>query len=532
MEYYENEMNYLIESGKELKKQYPLMSNLDFSNDSNDPDVKKLIEGTAFLNANLQKRIDEKNVEFSQELLNSIYPYFNRPTPSVSIFQINDYRKVCVVPQYTSITSKYSNSDNEKFNFLTTSSIRTSAFEVVDIKKTSSNDLPKNVAKITDTAIEIFLHRLFDETEKEIVFYINKMEHSACLIYESLLSFFKDQPTPVFENSEQIGELDFADDQMIMPFLKNENNCYKSVIEFNVFKEKFLFFKVKLNKAPYKSIQIPIRNNKSINVSKNSFLLNCVVGVNLVEKISDPINITHKKFRYKLFIKNNTDIYSIFNLRNLNDPDQKFINYFSLDFPNKTEKDVLWYYKKDNNINSSTFLYFFDDSMEPKTIFAKMLCTQNNANEIIADNEEWNVNYYNLKASNLKKPTKYFSNSNYSDAQRKLIGHLNINYFGLDSDNTLQKLKELFHIYSNYSSSYHFLNSISDIKFENKMIPFNGFMLPKVFITLTLDSEPKAFLLARVISKLIKSTIPINKKVSLTLIKSENGEIWKEWDLN
>lgn len=529
LEYYENELNYLIESGKELKKLYPMMSNFDFSNESNDPDVKKMIEGTAFLNANLQKRIDEKNVELSQEILNSIYPYFNRPTPSVSIFQVKNSKKVCVLPQYSKISSQYSN--KEQFTFLSTHPIRISAFAVDDIKKVSSASLPRNISKLTSTAIEITIEKLFEEVEKEMVFYINKMENAASLLYETIFTFYKDKNTPVFENDKQIGEIEFFDDHNILPIMKNENTAYNPVIDFNVFKEKFFFFKIKLTQEPKKYIHIPIKSNNGINVSKHSLLLNCMIGVNLIEKMSDPIAITHTKCRYKLFIKNDVDIYAIHHMKNLNNQEQKFINYFSLDSTNKRENDVLWYYKKDHNINSSTFLYFFDESMEPKTVYAKLLCVQKHANELISENEEWRVDHYNLKCVNLKKPSKYYSNANHSDSQRKLVAHLNINYYGLETEKTLEKLKSLFALYSNYGSSYHYLNYITDIQLYTKMIPINGAMTPKTFVTIKSDTEPKAFLLARVISKLIYSTISMNKKLGITLIKNETGEIWKEWDL-
>lgn len=530
LEYYENEMNYLIDSGKDLKKLYPSLSTLDFSNESNDPDVKKLIEGTAFLNANLQKRIDEKNIELSQEILNSIYPYFNRPTPSISVFQIQSPHNVFVLPKYSNITSKYTY-DNQYFTFLTTHSIKTSSFQIDDIKKIHSSSLPRYISKDTNTAIEISLSKIFDSPEKEMIFYINKMENASTLLYEALFTFYKDRNTPVFEDNDLIGEIEFFDDFSILPSLKNDNTSYNPAIEFNLFKEKFFFFKVKFFKEPKKHIHLPIKDNKNLNLSPNSFLLNCVIGVNLFEKTSDPIQITHQKHRYKLIFKPNTDLYAIYNVQNASDPDQKFINYFSLDFGSKQTNDVLWYYKKDNNITSSTFLYFIDETFAQKTIFAKYLCLQTNANELLSNNEEWKISNYNLKCINLKKPTKYHSNANHQDSQRTLISLLNLNYFGLDNNETLKYLKSIFDIYSNYNSSYHYLNYIHDIKFDTKMIPVNGAMTPKIFVTMRVSSDPKAFFLSRIISKLIFSIIAMNKKLNITLIKNETEEIWKEWNI-
>lgn len=530
LEYFENEINYLVESGKELKKIYPMMSNLDFSNESNDPDMKRLIEGTAFLNANLQKRIDEKNIELSQEILNSLYPYFNRPTPSISVFQIHEYKRMLTLPKYSKINSKI-NYDGSPYTFLTSHEITTSSFQISDIKKISSDVLPKKIAKLTDTAIEISLNSIFNVQEDEIILYINQMESAATKLYEALFTFYPQKNTPVFENEEKIGEIEFMDDFSILPTLRNENQVYQSVIDFNLFKEKFFFVKIKLSKSPQNSLHIPIKNNNALIINKNTFLLNCVVGVNIFEKTSEPLFINQKQIRYPLYLKPNTDIYSIYKIQNLAQPSQNFINYFSLDISKKKENDITWYYKKDTNINSTTFLYFFDESFEPKTIYVKYLCIQTNANDLISEGDQWSVENYNLKCINIKKPTKYFSNSNYNDSQRKLIESLNLNYYGLNEEESLERIKALFDIYSNYNSPLHYLNPIKNIEFHTQMAPYNGTMIPKITAKITFEPDSKSFIMCRVISKLLLNTIAINKKLTIELINNDTNETWKEWEI-
>ena len=93
IEYYENELNFLNEQGKELSIDYPhLTNNLDFSNNSNDPDIKKLIESVALLNAKLSKNIEEYSTNTACNILYSLFPEFQKPLPSsmVVIFQSNN----------------------------------------------------------------------------------------------------------------------------------------------------------------------------------------------------------------------------------------------------------------------------------------------------------------------------------------------------------------------------------------------------------------------------------------------------------
>ena len=85
--YYERELTYLRRMGAEFAAKYPkVAARLQLEpNKSEDPHVERLLEGVAFLNARLHRRLDDDLPELSEALLDVLYPQHVRPVPSLSI---------------------------------------------------------------------------------------------------------------------------------------------------------------------------------------------------------------------------------------------------------------------------------------------------------------------------------------------------------------------------------------------------------------------------------------------------------------
>lgn len=87
---YERELSYLRQLGGEFAEQYPRVAGrlgmTEF--DCSDPFVERLLEGCAFMAARVQTRLDSEFPRFTQNLLDTVFPHFSRPTPSTAILQI------------------------------------------------------------------------------------------------------------------------------------------------------------------------------------------------------------------------------------------------------------------------------------------------------------------------------------------------------------------------------------------------------------------------------------------------------------
>lgn len=90
LRYYEAEMRYLRESGKEFAKTHPdraRMLNLDRVGDR-DPYVERLHEGFAFLTGRLRQKLDDELPELTEGLVSLLWPHYLRMMPSLSIVEL------------------------------------------------------------------------------------------------------------------------------------------------------------------------------------------------------------------------------------------------------------------------------------------------------------------------------------------------------------------------------------------------------------------------------------------------------------
>ena len=85
--HYERELAWLRSYGREFAGRYPkIASRLLLSADgSQDPHVERLVESFALLSARISKKIEDDYPEFTEALLEVLYPHYLRPFPSCSI---------------------------------------------------------------------------------------------------------------------------------------------------------------------------------------------------------------------------------------------------------------------------------------------------------------------------------------------------------------------------------------------------------------------------------------------------------------
>ena len=111
LRYYEAEMRYLRESGKEFAKAHPdraRLLNLDRVGDR-DPYVERLFEGFAFLTGRLRQKLDDELPELTEGLVSLLWPHYLRMIPSLSVVELislsEKLQKTEIVPAGVSIRS-------------------------------------------------------------------------------------------------------------------------------------------------------------------------------------------------------------------------------------------------------------------------------------------------------------------------------------------------------------------------------------------------------------------------------------------
>ncbi|WP_409310956.1 type VI secretion system baseplate subunit TssF [Pectobacterium sp. B1J-3] len=90
LRYFEAEMRYLREAGKEFAQAHPdraAMLNLDRVGDR-DPYVERLFEGFAFMMGRLRAKLDDDLPELTEGLVSLLWPHYLRTIPSLSVVEL------------------------------------------------------------------------------------------------------------------------------------------------------------------------------------------------------------------------------------------------------------------------------------------------------------------------------------------------------------------------------------------------------------------------------------------------------------
>ena len=89
LRYYSNELQHLREMAAEFAREYPkIAARLDIKQfEVQDPYVERLLEGFSYLAARVQLRLDAEFPQFTQHLLEMVYPNYLAPLPSMAVAQ-------------------------------------------------------------------------------------------------------------------------------------------------------------------------------------------------------------------------------------------------------------------------------------------------------------------------------------------------------------------------------------------------------------------------------------------------------------
>jgi type VI secretion system protein ImpG len=90
LRYYEEELGLFGQFAREFRARYPKPAGeLHLAGETyDDPGVARLIQSVALMSARIRKRLDDDYPQFTESLLESLYPHYLRPMPSHTIVQV------------------------------------------------------------------------------------------------------------------------------------------------------------------------------------------------------------------------------------------------------------------------------------------------------------------------------------------------------------------------------------------------------------------------------------------------------------
>jgi type VI secretion system protein ImpG len=127
--YYEEELRYLYESGREFAKAHPDRAqflNIDSVGDR-DPYVERLFEGFAFLAARIREKLDDSFPQLTEGIINLLWPQLLQEIPSTAIAQFSArtglLQEAKVLPRGSEVLSGSVGPESTVCRFITTQDV-------------------------------------------------------------------------------------------------------------------------------------------------------------------------------------------------------------------------------------------------------------------------------------------------------------------------------------------------------------------------------------------------------------------------
>ncbi len=315
--YFEEELNYLVEAGREYARLHPDRAKFLNLADarSRDPHVQRLLEGFAFLTGSIRRRLDDDFPEITHALLNLVWPHYLRPIPPIALLEFTPLagmiREPQTIPKGFLVDSKFTSHDLA-CRFATAFPVTILPLSLSDALVTT-DDGGQPVLRLRlafeggadPTRFPLDRLRLFiaDEPAKAFsIYHVLRTSVDAITVRTG-----RDRARVI--PGTAITPVGFADDEDVLPYPKVSFPGYRLLSEYFAFREKFRFVDVRgigvVELEPRSStfdldIAFTKRPPDGFRPSVESFKLFVTPIVNLFPRDGEPITVTHVKQKYRV----------------------------------------------------------------------------------------------------------------------------------------------------------------------------------------------------------------------------------------
>lgn len=575
LDYYQEEMNYLLKQGSEFAKKYTKSAqNIELTkNGSNDPHIQKMIESFAFLTSSIQQQIDTSSSKLNFHLLQNLCPLFTKSIPSSTIMQLKFSNKLLnkKIPAQSTIETTAPN--EEKVVYKTIYDVNPVPFDIENIEfiTLSTYELPFQCNSNIAIKIHMSLQNEFSLNDVQnldhIRFFISEDKSLNINLYEIIsqydiskdpISFFELENNNILHTLDQISFPGFNDNDSLYFYDQITNISTKLLTEFMILPEKFLFFDVKIakllsavkNKNSVKkfSIVIPITQNFNQNtryINRNSLLLMCTPVINIFDTISEYIILDKTTQNIPIIpykrSENFVEVHSIQEIvTQQNAEEQIYYPYFDCTSEN-CENFFIENKELSENAGTKTSCSIIQIDQEinytPQTGYAKILCNNRNyasnldLNTIFSSTEIADANF-----TAIINITPLITAPLLQNIEWPIISHIATNHLTFtDKISPLKKIQSFIDLYNkfNYKTKISYKNLIDNIKIQNSISPYKNnnahYFVPKIIVELILNDHRMTTLFGKILHNIFKNDSEINTIIETIIYKKNISYEYKKY---
>jgi type VI secretion system protein ImpG len=469
--YFQQELDNLKELGTEFSKAHPAVAPM-LSGHSSDPDVDRLLEGVAFLTALLRQKLDDEFPEIIHELVRLIWPHYLRPLPSASIVAFTPkpiLKQAMTIPAGTQVAS--TPVEGTSCVFQTCYPVEVHPLKLLEASFVETSGQPPAIQLL----LELSGLNLEDWQPQALRFYLAGDFPAASDLYLLLRRYLTriligaaDNDSMVALPPESLKPIGFGPDEGIIPYPAQSFPGYRSIQEYFMLPEKFLFLdlvgwdqwkgrgrdhrfeiRFELNQAP----AAPLR------IKTGDFVLGATPVINIFPFDADPIRLDHRRTEYRVSPSGKKDahyeVYTVENVIGFVQGTAEERVYVPFELYNPDSNGALVYHLKTRNspVRPGFDVYlsvaYPPESGPPvaETLSIELLCTNGFLPEEIRTGDiavPTSSTPEQVEFKNLLPPTSNILPPLGTDLLWRLISHLSLNYASLSNTENLQTLLNLY----------------------------------------------------------------------------------------
>jgi type VI secretion system protein ImpG len=528
--YFDTEMRLLQEAAGDFARAFPEKARMLGLQDikDRDPYVERLLEGMAFLTAEVKQRIDDDVPELAEALLSHVRPYFLRPFPSCCIMQFSprpgQMRQTTTLPKGTPLISRgvtlpdhtrQTTGERVTCDFRTTSDVTLQPLRLASFQ----------LATAYHGRQEIQLHFQFDHdiTPDQldldtIKLYLHGDPATAMALYQALTA--QAEEVSVTFPGEAVRPLVLGRQEAIQPCHLDADNLLVSssgrgflgfhlLHEYFCFREKYQFVALRnLKNVSWQKkcceFMVHIRLAEALSdeyrLSRENFRLHCAPAINLFESTSEPISLTHKQTEYPVVADTNHPdgiiIYSVNGVTGKQPETGKIHIYSALpSFNHRSGTDRSYHvsHRVREGCRPMTYLSVGGAITERQEILSCDITACNGAiprehlqvRDIKAPAREFPSN---ITCENITRPGRFLMPPARPDYRLALVAHLTVSYNSLASIGSFGHLLSLYD-WSDQEQSGKRIRGITDIRVSPLHRVYRGALLRGMDMQLTMEES-------------------------------------------
>ena len=560
--YFLNELDSLRDIAREFSEANPTLAP-QLAQASADPDVERILEGVAFLTAGIRQKIDDDFPEFSQGLLNQIFPHYLRPIPSATIIE---FKPTSILKNtVSSPAGTYLDSieiDEVSCRYKTTSDTDVAPVQVTQVRAGESSS-GKRAIDLTLTLTgqtlsswninQLRLHIGGDYQGAVDTFYI--LNHAL-----DSIALIDAQGNEIAASGIKITPIGFDDGFKLLDYPSNSFPAYRLIQEYFLLKEKFLFLEVEglgsyLKRLAGSSFSLRFYLKElSFQLPKLSparFVLHATPAINLFNHQAESFINDYKRSEYMLRpMRNANQRYQIYTVDQVVGNNRKqaqknqYIRMGLFDPDNNTLPVYQTYTRAGEQGDLSSYIGFSYPKThsldEKESMQVELTCSNGRHTSKLKSGD------ITRKTSNTSELIDFTNIIAPSDSQEaptghsvlwRLLSHLAINYLSLADTDNLKSLLELYIFTGHSGNKFEVANrkrieGILDVSVQACDRIVSGVAMRGQAVQVTLNpgnftSQGDMYLFGMLLDRLMGSFASLNCFTEFSLINGSTDEVYR-----